>query len=77
MVGRRRKDTRTLFLRNPTLLPVLWRLGGLEGLGDDFSVSAESGVIPPRGEFPLHAYFRAMKPVVTVKKSFRLEVSEH
>ena len=57
------------------MLPVLWRLSGLESLGDDFSVSQESGIIDPLQEFPLHAYFRAMKPVTTNKKSIRLEVS--
>ena len=70
-----RKDTKSLYLRNPTMLPVLWRLSGLESLGDDFSVSQESGIIEPLQEFPLHAYFRAMKPVTTNKKSIRLEVS--
>ena len=69
-----RKDTKTLYLRNSTLLPVAWRLSGLESLGDDFSVSQESGIIEPKSEFALHAYFRAMKPVVTSKKGIRLEV---
>ena len=69
-----RKDTKTLYLRNSTLLPVAWRLNGLENLGDDFSVSQESGVIDPKSEFALHAYFRAMKPVNTNRKAVRLEV---
>ena len=69
-----RKDTKTLFLRNSTLLPVAWRLNGLDNLGDDFSVSQETGIIDPKSEFGLNFYFRAMKPVVTNKKSVRLEV---
>ena len=68
-----RKDTKTLFLRNSTLLPVAWRLNGLENLGDDFTVSQETGVIEAKSEFGLHAYFRAMKPVNT-KRVIRLEV---
>lgn len=73
----RRKDTKTLYLRNSTLLPVAWRLSGLENLGDDFSVSQESGVIAARSEFALHAYFRAMKAVTqTSRRSIRLEVSD-
>lgn len=71
-----RKDTKTLYLRNSTLLPVAWRLNGLENLGDDFSVSQETGVIAPRSEFALNAYFRAMKPVTTNRRSMRLEVSD-
>ena len=37
-------------------------------------MSQESGIIEPKSEFALHAYFRAMKPVVTSKKGIRLEV---
>ena len=70
-----RKDTQTLFMRNTTLLPIAWRLNGLENLGDDFSVSQEMGVIAPRDEFMLHAYFRAMKPV-NLKRAMRIEVSD-
>lgn len=70
-----RKDTKTLYLRNSTLLPVAWRLNGLENLGDDFSVSQESGIIEPCSEFALHSYFRAMKPVSTNRRAIRLEVS--
>ena len=69
-----RKDTKTLFLRNTTLLPVQWRLTGLENLGDDFSMSQESGVIEAKSEFQLHSYFRALKPMSTSKKAVRLEV---
>ena len=69
-----RKDTKTLFLRNTTLLPVQWRLSGLENLGDDFSMSQESGIIAAKSEFQLHSYFRALKPMSTSKKAVRLEV---
>jgi hydrocephalus-inducing protein len=69
-----RKDTKTLYLRNSTQLPVAWRLSGLENLGDDFTVAADSGTVDPLSEYPLHAYFRAMKPVQTNKRMIRLEV---
>ncbi|XP_033116735.1 hydrocephalus-inducing protein homolog isoform X2 [Anneissia japonica] len=70
-----RKDNKTIYLRNSTLLPVSWRLSGLENLGDDFSVTTDSGVIEPKSEFALNANFRAMKPI-TLKKTIRLEVSD-
>jgi len=63
-----------LFLRNRTLIPVGWRLSGLENLGDDFSVSQDNGVVAPNTEFALQAHFRATKPVITNRKSIRLEV---
>lgn len=69
-----RKDTKTIMLKNPTLLPVAWRLTGLDNLGEEFSVSQDSGIVPPRTEFPLNAYFRALKAVSLSKKSIRLEV---
>ncbi|KAK3085440.1 hypothetical protein FSP39_003318 [Pinctada imbricata] len=71
-----RKDTKTIYLRNTTQLPVKWKLTGWENLGDDFTVAADSGVVDPLSEYPLHAYFRAMKPVTTTKKMIRLEVSD-
>ncbi|ESO91099.1 hypothetical protein LOTGIDRAFT_122343, partial [Lottia gigantea] len=71
-----RKDTKTIYLRNSTMLPVAWKLSGLENLGDDFSVAADSGVVEPMSEYPLHAYFRALKPVQTSKKMIRLEISD-
>ncbi len=64
-----------MYLRNSQLAPVAWRLNGLENLGDDFSVSQESGTIDAKSEFALNFFFRAMKPVTTNKKSIRLEVS--
>ncbi|XP_074644164.1 hydrocephalus-inducing protein homolog [Tubulanus polymorphus] len=71
-----RKDTKTVYLRNSTLLPVAWKVSGMESLGDDFSVAAESGIIEPKSEYALNAHFRAMKPITTSKKSIRLEVSD-
>ncbi|XP_013405663.1 hydrocephalus-inducing protein [Lingula anatina] len=71
-----RKDTKTIYLRNSTLLPVAWKIDGLESLGDDFSVSQESGIIQPKSEFALHAHFRATKATVTSKKVIRLHIMD-
>lgn len=68
-----RKETRTVYLRNSTLLPVAWKLNGLENLGDDFSVTVDHGVIDPMHEFAMQLHFRAIKPV-NIKKIVRLEV---
>ncbi|XP_072551301.1 hydrocephalus-inducing protein homolog [Salminus brasiliensis] len=70
-----RRETRSLCLRNPTTLPVAWKLSGLELLGDEFSVSQDHGVIMPQSEFSILMYFRAMKPI-SLKKSIHLEVSD-
>lgn len=69
-----RKDTKTIYLRNSTQIPVHWKLSGLETLGEDFTVAADSGIVEPKSEYALNAYFRAMKPVNGMKKMIRLEV---
>ena len=70
-----RKDTKTIYLRNSTQIPVHWKLSGLDMLGEDFTVAADSGIVEPKSEYALNAYFRAMKPVNSMKKMIRLEVS--
>jgi hypothetical protein len=61
-------------LRNSTQIPVHWKLSGLDMLGEDFTVAADSGIVEPKSEYALNAYFRAMKPVNSMKKMIRLEV---
>lgn len=70
-----RKEVRSITLRNPTLLPVQWKLAGVETLGEEFSVPQDAGIVEPRSNFVIYAYFRAMKPFKTnQKKNLRLEV---
>ncbi|XP_051727085.1 hydrocephalus-inducing protein homolog [Ctenopharyngodon idella] len=70
-----RKETRSLCLRNNTLMPAAWRLRGLEMLGDEFSVSQNQGIIMPHSEFCVHMYFIAKHPI-KLKRSICLEVSD-
>ncbi|XP_047008963.2 hydrocephalus-inducing protein homolog isoform X3 [Ictalurus punctatus] len=70
-----RRETRSLCLRNPTALPVAWRLSGLEGLGEEFSISQDHGIIMAHSEFSLLMHFQAIKPI-SLKKTIRLEVSD-
>ncbi|XP_076848184.1 hydrocephalus-inducing protein homolog isoform X3 [Brachyhypopomus gauderio] len=70
-----RSDTQSLQLRNPTLLPVAWRLSGLEMLREEVSVSQDHGTIKPHSEVSLLVHFRAIKPI-HLKKAIRLEVSD-
>nr|XP_012627881.1 hydrocephalus-inducing protein homolog isoform X3 [Microcebus murinus] len=68
-----RKESKTVILRNVTVLPVAWRISSLEHLGDDFTVSVMQGIIPSKAEYSLHVYFQPTKPV-NIKKAMRLEV---
>ncbi|NXA41620.1 HYDIN protein, partial [Eudromia elegans] len=70
-----RLDSKTLVLQNSTPLPAVWRLSGVESLGEDFSVSQDHGVVAPHTKFKLQLRFKASK-AVNVKKTIRLEVSD-
>ncbi|XP_067327017.1 hydrocephalus-inducing protein homolog [Anolis sagrei] len=70
-----RKETKSLYLKNATPLPVAWRISGLENIGDDFSLSDDTGVIGPFSEYCLLVNFKASK-VLNIKKAIRLEVSD-
>lgn len=71
-----RKQTTILHLHNKTMLPVAWKLGGLEQLGDDFTFSQIHGIVQPLTDFPLSVHFRSVKPVNYTKKVFKIEVSD-
>ena len=62
-------------MRNSTLLPVAWRVNGMDNLGDDFSLTTEHGVIDAKSEFALQMHFRAIRPT-NIRKIVRLEVSD-
>ncbi|XP_025031662.1 hydrocephalus-inducing protein-like, partial [Python bivittatus] len=70
-----RKETKSLYLRNGTPLPVAWRISGLESIGDDFSLSDDIGLIEPFSEHCLLVNFKATK-ALNIKKAIRLEVSD-
>ncbi|XP_068943597.1 hydrocephalus-inducing protein homolog [Petaurus breviceps papuanus] len=68
-----RKETKMIFLRNVTPLPVAWRIGSLEHLGDDFSLSRLQGLIQPGEEYCLQVHFQPTK-AINIKKAIRLEI---
>ncbi|XP_041265558.1 hydrocephalus-inducing protein homolog, partial [Onychostruthus taczanowskii] len=70
-----RTDSRTLVLRNNTLLPMAWQLRGLDDLFEDFSFSQDKGIIDPHTEFPVTLHFQA-EQIGSIKKTLRLEVSD-
>ncbi|XP_062817752.1 hydrocephalus-inducing protein homolog isoform X1 [Anolis carolinensis] len=70
-----RKETKPLYLKNATPLPVAWRISGMENIGDDFSLSEDTGIIGPFSEYCLLVNFKASK-VLNIKKAIRLEVSD-
>lgn len=71
-----RKQTNILHLHNQTLLPVAWKLSGLESLGEEFTFSQDHGVVQPHSDFPLCVHFRAKRQVNYTKKGFKIEISD-
>ncbi|XP_072790628.1 hydrocephalus-inducing protein homolog [Taeniopygia guttata] len=70
-----RTDSRTLVLKNNTLLPMAWQLSGLDDLAEDFSLSQDKGTIDPRSELEVTVHFNAGQ-IGSIEKTLRLEVSD-
>ncbi|RMC08991.1 hypothetical protein DUI87_13996 [Hirundo rustica rustica] len=70
-----RTASRTLVLKNDTLLPMAWQFSGLDDFVEDFSLSQENGIIDPRSEFELTLNFKA-RQIGSIEKTLRLEVSD-
>ncbi|XP_015472375.1 hydrocephalus-inducing protein-like [Parus major] len=70
-----RTDSRTLVLKNNTLLPMAWQLSGLDDLVEDFSLSQDNGTIDPGSEIEVTVDFKAQQ-IGSIEKTLRLEVSD-
>ncbi|XP_074407351.1 hydrocephalus-inducing protein homolog [Zonotrichia albicollis] len=70
-----RADSRTLVLKNNTLLPMVWQLRGLGGLFEDFSLSQDNGILDPHSEFQVTLHFKA-EHIGSIEKILQLEVSD-
>ncbi len=71
-----RRQSSILQLHNKTMLPVAWKLGGLEQLGEEFTFNQDHGIIQPLTNFPLCIHFRSAKQVSYTKKVFKVEISD-
>ena len=68
-----RRESRQLHLWNNTLLPVMWKLSGLDSIGEEFTFSADSGIVAPKSEFTVNIHFRALK-ASSYKRVIKLDV---
>ena len=66
-----RKDSKDIKMTNNTLLPVQWRLEGVDALGEEFACNQTSGIIEPLVTFTVVLHFRAMRPLVITAKEKR------
>lgn len=58
-----RKDAKDIKITNNTMVPVQWRLDGVELLGEEFVCNQSSGKLEPFENFNLMLHFRALKPI--------------
>ncbi|KAJ3270503.1 hypothetical protein HDV01_007759 [Terramyces sp. JEL0728] len=70
-----RTEKREIRVRNPTLLPVAWRIAGIDSLGEEFTISPMEGQIESLQEVTVSAEFKAIKSLL-IKKVLKLEVSD-
>jgi hypothetical protein len=70
-----RGEKRELKLKNPTYLPISWKLSGLEALGDEISISPTEGQLDSFGEMVVMGEFRALKSML-IKKMVKFEVTD-
>jgi hypothetical protein len=74
-----RKDSRDIKMFNGTMIPVQWRLEGVDLLGDEFVCNQTNGILEPNATFNLVMHFRALKPLNITskdKKALKLLVSD-
>ena len=69
-----RKETQSLTLKNPTAMPVMWRLIGLDALGEDFTYPEKEGIVKPFSTVTVSLIFQPARPVVLQKKFVKVEV---
>lgn len=69
------QDSKTMLLRNPTLLPIKWRLRGAENLPEVFALSQTEGVLKKNEEQEVKVTFSAEQEG-TFEKEVVLEVTD-
>ncbi|CAF0787663.1 unnamed protein product [Brachionus calyciflorus] len=67
-----RKDSKDIKMTNNTLIPVQWRLEGVDLLGEEFVCNQISGIIEPFQTFTLVLHFRALRPLVLSPKDKKI-----
>ena len=67
-----RKDSKDIKMTNNQLIPIQWKLEGVDLLGDEFVCNQTMGVIEPLTSFNLILHFRALKPLVITAKDKKI-----
>ena len=69
-----RIETRYLVLKNPSPLPVVYQLSGLQDVDKEVQCSGEKGTVGPLSTRILEFTLKSAQPIVILNKSFKLEV---
>jgi len=62
-------------IKNPTVMPVSWRLVGFETLGEEFSCQDLEGCVMPYSTVTVSLSFQPTRPLVLNKKFVKIEAS--
>jgi hydrocephalus-inducing protein len=67
-----RKDSKEIKMSNNTMIPVQWKIEGVDSLGEEFVCNQTSGIIEPLSSFNLLLHFRALRPIVITPKDKKI-----
>jgi hydrocephalus-inducing protein len=67
-----RKDSKNIKMSNNTMIPVQWRIEGVDLLGEEFVCNQTNGIIEPFNSFDLVLHFRALRPIVITAKDKKI-----
>lgn len=67
-----RKDSRDIKMSNNTMIPIQWKLEGVDLLGEEFVCNQTNGIIEPLSSFNLVLHFRALRPIVITPKDKKI-----
>ncbi|KAJ3036631.1 hypothetical protein HDV00_002527 [Rhizophlyctis rosea] len=70
-----RSEKREIRVKNNSLLPVAWRLAGVDNTGDEFQISPTDGIIDSLGECTITGVYKSSKPSV-FKRTIKMEISD-
>ena len=68
-----RKETQSVTMKNPTTMPVTWRLVGFDTLGEEFTCTCQEGCVNAYSSVTVSLSFQPVRPVVLQKKFVKIE----
>jgi len=68
-----RKETQSITMKNPTTMPVPWRVIGCDTLGEEFMCTEQEGIAKPYSSVTFSLSFQPVRPIILQRKSVKVE----